>query len=104
MKEDSLYSSGACDTIYIVALSSGHPTQPGVEGVARLAEDSRTRYSAIDPSGHPTHPGVEGVARLAEDPCTIDFFFSFFWGTKPPCFILDFFFLIFLDFCLIDLD
>ena len=76
-----------------------------MEGVARLAEDSGKRYSAIESSGHPTHPGVEGVACLAVDPCTIDFFFLF-WGTKPPSFIFGFFlfdFLGFLDFCLIDL-
>ena len=41
-----------------------------MEGVAWLAEDPDTRYSALDPSGHPSHPGVEDVAWLAEDPST----------------------------------
>ena len=31
----------------------GHPSHPGVEGVAWLAEDPDNRYFALDPSGHP---------------------------------------------------
>ena len=89
-----LYSHAQGAVIYTfthIYAPSGTPHQnhqvtlptPGVEGVARLAEDSGTQYSAIESSGHPTHPGVEGAARLlAEDPCTI--YFLFFFGVLSP--------------------
>ena len=80
-----------------------------MEGVARLAEDSGTRYSTLDQSGHPKG----GVACLAEDPCTIDFLFFFSFGALSPLVLFLFFIFIYFsffvdfllfDFCLIDLD